>query len=133
MTWLLFLATVVVSMVVGGVDDDVVDYVLDDVGTDVVVVGASVILGSEDDDVAAFVSTVVVYDVDSGVVSAVEVGGVLDATVDDNVEFSSHLSIPRVKNTLVLFFVCLTKKVKCSVSIPGLKLDLLLKLVTLTS
>ena len=45
MTWLLFLATVVVSMVVGGVDDDVVDYVLDDVGTDVVVVGASVILG----------------------------------------------------------------------------------------
>ena len=114
MTWMLFLATVVVSVVVGGVDDDVVDYVLDDVGTDVVVVGASVILGGEDDDVFAFVSTVVVYDVDGGVVSAVEVGGVVDqdATVDDNVEFSSHLSIPSVKNTLVLFFVCLTKKVK---------------------
>ena len=96
------------------VDDDVVDYVLDDVGTDVVVVGASVIHGGEDDDVFAFVSTVVVYDVDGGVVSAVEVGGVVDqdATVDDNVEFSSHLSIPSVKNTLVLFFVCLTKKVK---------------------
>ena len=96
------------------VDDDVVDYVLDDVGTDVVVVGASVIHGGEDDDVFAFVSTVVVYDVDGGVVSAVEVGGVVDqdATVDDNVEFFSHLSIPSVKNTLVLFFVCLTKKVK---------------------
>ena len=106
MTWLLFLATVVVSVVVRGVDDDVVDYVLDDVGTDVVVVGASVILGGEDDDVVAFVSTVVVYDVDGGVVSAVEVGGVVDATADDNVEFSSHLSIPSVKNTLVLFFVC---------------------------
>ena len=86
MTWLLFLATVVVSMVVGGVDDDVVDYVLDDVGTDVVVVGASVILGSEDDDVVAFVSTVGVYDVDGGVVSAIEVGGVVDVTVGDIVE-----------------------------------------------
>ena len=87
MTWLLFLTTVVVSLVVGGVDDDEVDYVLDDVGTDVVVVGASfVILGGEDDDVVAFVSTVVVYDVDGGAVSAVEVGGVVDATVDDNVE-----------------------------------------------
>ena len=86
MTWLLFLATVVVSMVVGGVDEDEVDYVLDDVGTDVVVVGASVVLGGEDDDVVAFVSTVVVYDVDGGVVSAVEVGGVVDATVYDNVE-----------------------------------------------
>ena len=29
-------------MVVGGVDDDIVDYVLGDVGPDVVVVGASV-------------------------------------------------------------------------------------------
>ncbi|CAH3044560.1 unnamed protein product, partial [Porites lobata] len=80
------------------VDDDVVDYVLDDVGTDVVDVGASVILGGEDDDVVAFVSTVVVYDVDGGVVSAVEVGGVVDATVDDNVELFIHLSIPSVKN-----------------------------------
>ena len=90
MTWLLFLATVVVSVVVGGVDDDVVDSVLDDVGTDVVVVGASMILGGEDDDVLAVVGTVVVYDVDGGVVSAVEVGGVVDATVDDNVELFNH-------------------------------------------
>ena len=90
MTWLLFLATVVASVVVGSVDDDVVDYVLDDVGTDVVVVGASMILVGEDDDVVAFVSTVVVYDVDGGVVSAVEVGGVVDATVDDNVELFNH-------------------------------------------
>ena len=35
MTWL----RVVISVVVGGVDDDIVDYVLDDVGTDVLVVG----------------------------------------------------------------------------------------------
>ena len=90
MTWLLFLATVVVSVVLGGVDDDVVDYVLDDVGTDVVVVGASMILVGEDDDVVAFISTVVVYDVHGGVVSAVEVGGVVDATVDDNVELFDH-------------------------------------------
>ena len=90
MTWLLFLATVVVSVVVGGVDDDVVDSVLDDVGTDVVVVGASMILGGEDNDVVTLLGTVVVYDVDGGVVSAVEVGGVVDATVDDNVELFNH-------------------------------------------
>ena len=36
MTWL----RVIISVVVGGVDDDLVDYVLGDVGTDVVVVGA---------------------------------------------------------------------------------------------
>ena len=66
MTWL----RVVISVVVGGVDDDV--------GTDVVVVGASVILGGEDDDVVALVGTVVVNDVDGGVVSLVEVGGVVD-------------------------------------------------------
>ena len=96
-------------MVVGGVDDDVVDYVLDDVGTDVVDVGASVILGGEDDDVVAFVSTVVVYDVDGGVVSAVEVGGVVDATVDDNVElfmfpiFQPSVNSEREKHVSAVF------------------------------
>ena len=60
MTWL----RVVISVVVGGVDDDIVDYVLGDVGTDVLVVGASVVLGGEDDDVVAVVGTVVVNDVD---------------------------------------------------------------------
>ena len=96
-------------MVVGSVDDDVVDYVLDDVGTDVVDVGASVILGGEDDDVVAFVSTVVVYDVDGGVVSAVEVGGVVDATVDDNVElfmfpiFQSSVNSQREKHVSAVF------------------------------
>ena len=83
-------AIAVISVVVAGVDDDLVDSVLGDVGTDVVVVGASMILVGEDDDVVAFVSTVVVYDVDGGVVSAVEVGGVVDATVDDNVELFNH-------------------------------------------
>ena len=68
----------VVSVVVGGVDDDV--------GTDVIAVGASVILGGEDDDVVTVVGTVVLNDVDGGVVSAVEVGGVVDATVDGTVE-----------------------------------------------
>ena len=63
MTWL----RVVISVVVGAVDDDIVDYVLDDVGTDVLVVGASVVLGGEDDDVVAVVGTVVVNDVDGGV------------------------------------------------------------------
>ena len=96
-------------MVVGSVDDDVVDYVLDDVGTDVVVVGASMILVGEDDDVVAFVSTVVVYDVDGGVVSAVEVGGVVDATVDDNVElfmfpiFQSSVNSQREKHVSAVF------------------------------
>ena len=60
MTWL----RVVISVVVGGVDDDIVDYVLGDVGTDVLVVGASVVLGGEDDHVVAVVGTVVVNDVD---------------------------------------------------------------------
>ena len=60
MTWL----RVVISVVVGGVDDDIVDYVLGDVGTDVLVVGASVVLGGEDDHVVALVGTVVVNDVD---------------------------------------------------------------------
>ena len=55
-------------------------------GTDVVEVGASVILGGEDNDVVTLLGTVVVYDVDGGVVSAVEVGGVVDVTVDDIVE-----------------------------------------------
>ena len=93
-------------MVVGSVDDDVVDYVLDDVGTDV---GASVILGGEDDDVVAFVSTVVVYDVDGGVVSAVEVGGVVDATVDHNVElfmfpiFQPSVNSQREKHVSAVF------------------------------
>ena len=73
MTWL----RVVISVVVRGVDDDILDYILEDVGPDVVV-GASVILGSEDDDVVAVVGTVVVNDVDGGVVSLVEVGGVVD-------------------------------------------------------
>ena len=73
-------------MVVGGVDDDVVDYVLDDVGTDVVVVGASVVLSVEENDVVDVVGTVVVCDVDGGVVSVVEVGGVLDVTVDQIVK-----------------------------------------------
>ena len=82
MTWL----RVVISVVVGGVDDDIVDYVLGDVGTDVLVVGASVVLGGEDDDVVAVVGTVVVNDVDGGVVSAVEFGGVVDVTVDHIVE-----------------------------------------------
>ena len=79
-------AIVVISVVVAGIDDDLVDSVLDDVGTDVVVVGASVILSGKDNDVVALVGTVVVYDVDGGVVSAVEVGGVVDVTVDDIVE-----------------------------------------------
>ena len=81
-------AIVVISVVVAGIDDDLVDSVLDDVGTDVVVVGASVILGGEDNDVVAVVGTVVVYDVDGGVASATEVGGVVDVTVDDIVELS---------------------------------------------
>ena len=79
-------AIVVISVVVAGVDDDLVDSVLGDVGTDVVVVGASAVLGCEGDDVVALVGTVVVYDVDGGVVSALEVGGVIDVTVDDIVE-----------------------------------------------
>ena len=79
-------AIVVISVVVAGIDDDLVDSVLDDVGTDVVVVGASVVLRGEDNDVVALVGTVVVYDVDGGVVSAAEVGGVVDVTVDDIVE-----------------------------------------------
>ena len=82
MTWL----RVVISVVVGGVDDDIVDYVLGDVGTDVLVVGVSVVLGGEDDDVVAVVGTVVVNDVDGGVASPVEVGGVVDVTVDHIVE-----------------------------------------------
>ena len=73
-------AIVVISVVVAGVDDDLVDSVLDDVGPDVVVVGASAVLGGEGDDVVALVGTVVVYDVDGGVVSAVEVGGVVEVT-----------------------------------------------------
>ena len=82
LTWL----RVIISVVVGGVDGDLVDYVLGDVGTDVVVVGASLVLGGEDDDVVAVVGTVVVNDVDSGVVSPVEVGGVVDVTVNHIVE-----------------------------------------------
>ena len=79
-------AIVVISVVVAGVDDDLVDSVLGDVGTDVVVVGAYAVLGGEGDDVVALVGTVVVYDVDGGVVSAIEVGGVVDVTVGDIVE-----------------------------------------------
>ena len=79
-------AIVVISVVVAGVDDDLVDSVLGDVGTDVVVVGASAVLGCEGDDVVALVGTVVVYDVDGGVFSVIEVGGVVDVTVDDIVE-----------------------------------------------
>ena len=76
----------VISVVVGGVDDDVVDYVLDDVGPEVFVVGTSVVLGGGDDDVVAVVGSVVACDVDGGVVSAVQVGGVVDVTVDHIVE-----------------------------------------------
>ena len=79
-------AIVLISVVVADVDDDLVDSVLGDVGTDVVVVGASAVLRGEDDDVVALVGTVVVYDVDGRVVSAIEVGGVVDVTVDDIVE-----------------------------------------------
>jgi len=79
-------AIVLISVVVADVDDDLVDSVLGDVGTDVVVVGTSAVLRGEDDDVVALVGTVVVYDVDGGVVSAIEVGGVVDVTVDDIVE-----------------------------------------------
>ena len=74
-----------------------------------VIVGASVILGGEDDDVVAFVSTVVVYDVDGGVVSAVEVGCVVDATVDDNVElfkfpvFQPSVNSQREKHVSAVF------------------------------
>ena len=82
MTWL----RVIISVVVDGVDDDIVDYVLGDVGPDVVVAGASLVLGGEDDDVVAVVGTVVVNDVDGGVASPVEVGGVVDVTVDHIVE-----------------------------------------------
>ena len=83
-------AIVVISVVVAGVHDDVVDSVLGDVGTDVVVVG--VVLGGEDNDVVALVGTVVVYDVDGGVFSAIEAGGVVDVTVDDIVELFKRLS-----------------------------------------
>ena len=120
MTWL----RVVISVVVGGVDDDVVDYVLGDVGPDVVVVGASVILGGEEDDVVAFVSTVVVYDVYGGVVSAVEVGGVVDVTVDEIVELVKFAIVqPSVnsqheKDVSSGFRLFTTEKVKCSVTIP---------------
>ena len=65
MTWL----RVVISVVVRGVDDDIVDYVVGNVGPDVVVVSASVVLGGKDDDVVTVVGTVVVNDVDGGVVS----------------------------------------------------------------
>ena len=65
MTWM----RVVISVVVRGVDDDIVDYVVGNVGPDVVVVSASVVLGGKDDDVVTVVGTVVVNDVDGGVVS----------------------------------------------------------------
>ena len=93
-------STVVASVVVVGADADIGDSTVDNVaavvaivvisvvvaGVDVLVVGASVVLGGKDNDVVALVGTVVVYDVDGGVVSAVEVGGVVDVTVDDIVE-----------------------------------------------
>ena len=44
------------------------------------------VLGGKDDDVVAVVGTVVVNDVDGGVASPVEVGGVVDVTVDHIVE-----------------------------------------------
>ena len=44
------------------------------------------VLRGEDNDVVALVGTVVVYDVDGGVASAIEVGGVVDVTVVDIVE-----------------------------------------------
>ena len=104
MTWL----RVVISVVVGGVDDDIADYVLDDVGTDVLVVGASVVLGGEDDDVVAVVGTVVVNDVDGGVASPVEVGGVVDVTVDHIVELFKfpivQLSVNTLQPLLCFFF-----------------------------
>ena len=100
MTWL----RVVISVVVGGADDDIVDYVLGDVGTDVLVVGASVVLGGEDDDVVAVVGTVIVYDVDGGVASSpVEVGGVVDVTVDHIVELFKFPIVQPSVNILQLF------------------------------
>ena len=99
MTWL----GVVISVVVGGVDDDIVDYVLGDVGTHVLVVGASVVLGGEDDDVVAVVGTVVVNDVDGGVASPVEVGGVVDVTVDHIVELSKFPIVQPSVNILQPF------------------------------
>ena len=65
------MAIVVVSVVVAGVDDDLVNSVLGDVGTDVVVVGVSVVLRGENGNVVALVGTV---------------GSVVDVTVDDIVE-----------------------------------------------
>ena len=44
------------------------------------------VLGGKDDDVVAVVGTVVVNDVDGGVASPVEVGGVVDVTVHHIVE-----------------------------------------------
>ena len=79
-------------------------------------------VGVEEDDVVDVVGTVVVCDVDGGVVSAVEVGGVVDVTVDHIVElFKFPIVQPSVNSQQekdVLFFVCLTEKVKCSVTIP---------------
>ena len=49
--------------------------------------------GGEDDDVVAVVRTVIVYDVDSGIVSAVEGDGVVDVTVDDIVELFRFPSV----------------------------------------
>lgn len=70
------------SVVLVGVDDDVVEYVVgdevDDVGTVVAVVGVSVVLNSVDDDVVAVVAAVVVGDVVDdvdAVVTSVVLGG----------------------------------------------------------
>ena len=81
-----------VSVVLDNVDDDVADS--DDVDAVVATVVASVVVvGADDDvvdsavdDVVAVVGTVVVNDVVGGVVSAVEVGRVVDVTVDDIVK-----------------------------------------------
>ena len=90
-------AIVVVSVVVAGVGDDLVDSVLGDVGTDVGVVGAPVVLRGENGDVVALEGTVVVYDVDGGVVSAIECGSVVNVTVDDIVEL---LKFPIVQSSV---------------------------------
>ena len=55
------------------------------------------VLGGKDDDVVAVVGTVVVNDVDGGVASPVEVGGVVDVTVHHIVElFKFPIAQPSV-------------------------------------
>jgi len=55
--------------------------------------------------VVAVVGTVVVYDVDGGVVSPVEVGGVVDVTVDHIVELFKFPIVQPSANILQHFYV----------------------------